>query len=110
MNKEPFFEMKLDCFFRGKRFLDPQYWTPYEIVGGYDRPENIPIYMMQQVKEGLTKENVIQFISWFELEMTKTGIEGWTKYGSDGGSTLTEFGEVSFQVNFNDIIISIKKV
>lgn len=95
----------LNYYFRGNMFQKDSYgiFKPSEI------PENIPIYMMKQVRKGLTKENVIPFLSWFEIEMTKTETEGWTLYSPEGGFIQTEFGVVSYQTNFDSIIIDIEK-
>jgi hypothetical protein len=85
------FEYFLNNYFRGKRYEN------YTLDYYYDIPQNISIHLMQQVKRGLTKENVIPFITWIEIERNKTGIEGWKILFEDVGEILTDFGYVSFE-------------
>jgi hypothetical protein len=83
VNLEKKFDYFLNQYLRGKRY--------HNIL-----PQNIGIYLMQQVKTGLTKENIFQFITWIENESMKTGIDGWKILFEESGEILTDFGYVSF--------------
>jgi len=93
-NLQKNFKYFLNQYFRGKRYKN---YTPVITNQYYDIPQNISIHLMQQVREGLTKENVILFITWMEIEKNKTDIEGWKILCEDCGEIQTEFGYISFE-------------
>jgi len=107
------FNQNLNLYFRGKRFENiPQEWSSNGINGWkptYEAPENINIFMMQQIKKGLNEENLMSFINWYKIEKERTEHDNWYIIDTETGSIRTDFGIVSFQVNTisENIVINI---
>jgi hypothetical protein len=103
------FAHTLNMYFRCKRFENiPEEWSNFhgEFRPRYKKPDNINIFMVQQVVEGLTENNIMLFINWFTIERHKANhdIDGWYDKSKDSGSIQTEFGKVNFQLNLPDTI------
>ena len=67
------FNQILNLYFRCKRFNDiPQEWGSSGWKPRYEAPENINIYIVQQIKNGLNEDNIMLFIDWYKIEQIKT--------------------------------------
>jgi hypothetical protein len=96
-------------YFRCKRFDNVQEeWSNFygEFRPRYKIPDNINIFMVQQIVQGLTEDNIILFINWFKIERNKADddIDGWYDRSENRGSINTDFGKVTFQLNLPDTI------
>jgi hypothetical protein len=98
----------INHYFRGKRFENilPKYYDGI-LLSNSEIPKDIDIYTMQQVKYGLTKENLNLFIEWYQNERQNKDIGEWKMISDGSGRIETNFGYVNFQVNINNETIII---
>jgi len=105
------FTQILNLYFRCKRFNNiPQEFDLYGSKPSYEAPENINIYIIQHIKNGLNEDNIMLFINWYKIEQNKIDIDNWIIDSVDSGSIQTDFGIVSFQVDLvsEHIYVSIR--